>query len=90
LFPRKGSIGPPQQDPAILEEPRDPLKLARYYRALLDSGRFESRAALARYRALLDAAPWAARAMAVARPIPEPAPVTRAILPATRPFIATG
>jgi hypothetical protein len=30
-------------------ERRDPLKLARYYQSLLDSGKFESRAALARY-----------------------------------------
>jgi hypothetical protein len=28
---------------------RDPLKLARYYQSLMDSGKFESRAALARY-----------------------------------------
>jgi len=28
---------------------RDPLRLARYYRSLLDSGKFESRAALARH-----------------------------------------
>jgi Mn-dependent DtxR family transcriptional regulator len=31
------------------KERRDPLKLARYYQSLLDSGKFESRAALARY-----------------------------------------
>ena len=30
-------------------EPRDPLKLARHYQSLLDSGQFENRAALARY-----------------------------------------
>jgi hypothetical protein len=30
-------------------ERRDPLKLARYYQSLLDTGKFESRAALARY-----------------------------------------
>jgi Mn-dependent DtxR family transcriptional regulator len=30
-------------------ERRDPLKLARYYQSLMDSGKFESRAALARY-----------------------------------------
>jgi len=29
--------------------PRDPLKLARYYQSLLDSGQFENRAALARF-----------------------------------------
>ena len=28
---------------------RDPLKLARHYQSLMDSGKFESRAALARY-----------------------------------------
>jgi hypothetical protein len=28
---------------------RDPLKLAQNYRSLLDTGKFESRAALARY-----------------------------------------
>jgi Mn-dependent DtxR family transcriptional regulator len=28
---------------------RDPLKTAHYYRSLLDTGKFESRAALARY-----------------------------------------
>src|SRR5262245_43214432 len=33
----------------VPKEPRDPLKLARYYQSLLGSGRFESRAALARY-----------------------------------------
>jgi hypothetical protein len=27
----------------------DPLKLARYYQSLLDSGKFENRAALARF-----------------------------------------
>jgi biotin operon repressor len=31
------------------KESRDPLKLASYYQSLLDSGHFESRAALARY-----------------------------------------
>ena len=31
------------------KERRDPLKLARHYQALLDSGKFENRAALARY-----------------------------------------
>jgi hypothetical protein len=28
---------------------RDPLRLARYYQSLLDSGKFENRAALARF-----------------------------------------
>ena len=38
----------PQPKP-VPKERRDPLKLARYYRSLLDSGKFESQAALARY-----------------------------------------
>jgi hypothetical protein len=44
--------GPPatkngQSKPA--KPDRDPLRLARYYQSLLDSGKFESRAALARF-----------------------------------------
>jgi Mn-dependent DtxR family transcriptional regulator len=31
------------------EKHRDPLKFARYYQSLMDSGKFESQAALARY-----------------------------------------
>ena len=42
-FPEKPE---PKPEP---KERRDPLKLARYYQSLLDSGKFESRAALARY-----------------------------------------
>jgi hypothetical protein len=39
-----------QHEPkAAPKELRDPLKLARFYQSLLDSGKFESRAALARY-----------------------------------------
>jgi hypothetical protein len=38
--PRAASVPKPR---------RDPLHLARYYQSLLDSGKFESRAALARY-----------------------------------------
>jgi hypothetical protein len=38
----------PELKPAP-KESRDPLKLARYYQSLLDSGKFENRAALARY-----------------------------------------
>ncbi len=34
-------------DPGRLS--RDPLRLARYYQSLLDTGKFESRAALARF-----------------------------------------
>jgi hypothetical protein len=40
--------GKPEPKPAPKER-RDPLKLARYYQSLLDTGKFESRAALARY-----------------------------------------
>jgi hypothetical protein len=49
LFPWNGYSDrkpDPKPDP---KEHRDPLKLARYYQSLLDSGKFESRAALARY-----------------------------------------
>jgi hypothetical protein len=35
--------------PATCKSSRDPLMLARYYQSLLDTGRFESRAALARF-----------------------------------------
>ena len=38
----------PEPKPAPKER-RDPLRLARHYQALLDSGNFESRAALARH-----------------------------------------
>ena len=38
----------PEPKPASNER-RDPLKLARYYQSLLDSGKFEIQAALARY-----------------------------------------
>jgi hypothetical protein len=47
--PWNGSSGPEPQAQPLLSEPRDPLKLARYYQSLLDSGQFENRAALARY-----------------------------------------
>ena len=40
--------GKPEPKP-VPQERRDPLKLARHYQALLDSGKFENRAALARY-----------------------------------------
>ena len=44
----------PWNDPAPLPKPspktvRDPLAIARYYESLLDSGKFENRAALARF-----------------------------------------
>ena len=50
VIPWNGSSEPEPKDSATPKEPRDPLKLARYYQSLLDSGRFENRAALARYR----------------------------------------
>ena len=40
--------GEPEPKPAPKERP-DGMKLARHYQALLDSGKFESRAALARH-----------------------------------------
>jgi hypothetical protein len=43
-----GSEAEPEPKPAPKER-RDPIQLARYYQSLLDSGKFESRAALARY-----------------------------------------
>jgi hypothetical protein len=49
LFPWNAvSDAKPEPKPAPKER-RDPLKLARYYQSLMDSGKFESRAALARY-----------------------------------------
>jgi hypothetical protein len=49
IIPWNGSSEPELGVPATPKEPRDPLKLARYYQSLLDSGQFENRAALARY-----------------------------------------
>jgi hypothetical protein len=49
FFPWNGSSAPEPKVFATPKEPRDPLKLARYYQSLLDSGQFESRAALARF-----------------------------------------
>jgi hypothetical protein len=49
FFPWNGSIEPEPKVAATPKEPRDPLKLARYYLSLLDSGKFENRAALARF-----------------------------------------
>jgi hypothetical protein len=49
FFPWNGSIEPESKVAATPMEPRDPLKLARYYQSLLDSSKFENRAALARY-----------------------------------------
>jgi hypothetical protein len=49
VIPWSGSSEPETDVPATPNEPSDPLKLARYYQSLLDSGQFENRAALARY-----------------------------------------
>jgi hypothetical protein len=49
LYPWNGSSDPVLKFPATPKEPHDPLKLARYYQSLLDSGHFENRAALARH-----------------------------------------
>jgi hypothetical protein len=46
--PGLGHDATPEPKPVPKKCP-DPLKLARYYQSLLDSGKFESRAALARY-----------------------------------------
>lgn len=39
----------PKRESHAPSQKRDPLRLARYYQSLLDSGKFESRAALARH-----------------------------------------
>jgi hypothetical protein len=49
VTPWNGSSEPEPQVSSGPKEPRDPLKLAHRYQSLLDSGRFENRAALARY-----------------------------------------
>jgi hypothetical protein len=49
VIPWNGSIEPEPKVSATAKELRNPLKLARYHQSLLDSGRFENRAALARY-----------------------------------------
>ena len=49
IIPWNGSSGTDPKFSSPPNEPRDPLKLARYYQSLLDSGQFENRAALARY-----------------------------------------
>jgi hypothetical protein len=49
VIPWNGSSEPEPKASATPNEPRDPLKLAHYYQSLLDSRRFENRAALARY-----------------------------------------
>jgi len=42
-------LEPKPKSETAKKERRDPLKTARYYQSLLDTGKFESRAALARY-----------------------------------------
>ena len=49
FIPWNGSSGPEAQMSPPMRESRDPLKLARYYQSMLDSGKFENRAALARF-----------------------------------------
>src|SRR6516165_2319367 len=49
VIPWNRSNSPEPKVPAPPKEFRHPLKLARYYQSLLDSGQFESRAELARY-----------------------------------------
>lgn len=64
--------GTPKQ-PETIPEPapkarHDPLKIARHYQALLDSGKFENRAALARHLGVSRA-----RVTQVLRRVSEPA-----------------
>jgi hypothetical protein len=49
IFPWNGSIDQMPQPNPVPKERRDPLRLALYYQSILDTGKFESRAALARY-----------------------------------------
>jgi hypothetical protein len=49
LTPWEGPSSPEPKASSAPKPQRDPLHLARYYQSLLDSGKFESRAALARY-----------------------------------------
>ena len=49
FVPWNGSSNSEPRVSATPKERSDPLKLARYYQSLLDSGKFESQAALARY-----------------------------------------
>ena len=49
ILPWNGSIAPNLEPKPVPRERRDPLKLARHYQSLMATGRFESRAALARY-----------------------------------------
>jgi hypothetical protein len=49
VFPWNATSDAKPEPKPTPKERRDPLKLARHYQALLYAGRFESRAALARY-----------------------------------------
>lgn len=49
LLPWYASLDAEAEPKPTLKERREPLKLAQYYQSLLDSGNFESRAALARH-----------------------------------------
>ena len=49
LFPWNAVSDAKSEPKPAPRDRRDPLKLARYYQSLMDSGRSESRAALARY-----------------------------------------
>jgi hypothetical protein len=49
LLPWNAASDAKPQPKTARKERRDPLKLARYYQSLMDSGKFECRAALARY-----------------------------------------
>jgi len=49
FYPWNASIVSNQRRTKARKPTRDPLRLARYYQSLLESGKFESRAALARF-----------------------------------------
>jgi hypothetical protein len=49
IFPWNALLDPEPKPEPVKKERRDPLKTARYYQSLLDTAKFESRAALARY-----------------------------------------
>jgi hypothetical protein len=49
LLPWEAAFSEKPEEPKPAKERPDGMKLARHYQALLDSGKFESRAALARH-----------------------------------------
>jgi len=49
LFPWNAISDAKPAPKPVPKKRRDPLKLALYYQSLMDSGKFENRAALARY-----------------------------------------